>query len=303
MSAIVSAVEKFRKDFPGPLRVGVGIDGSELSEKAFDVACRILHNERGDRLYAIHVAAHRSRVPDPLHSAEHLQRSFERRAYHHRATMTFYAREKSGTDTTTGILSALAEELELDLLVVGAFGRKGEKVEVLGSVADGALRKSNCTVVVVRTTSYDLENSSAWTLAVDESKTSVHAFAAIVGRFAKKGDKITVMHASFNRDGGKVLAPFQHCLEHEFKGEYEADTEFCSMPYAGQNSVSAALMKFATDKQTDFLVMGISGWGKEKLGSVSEDVLMLSRVTAIAIKDPYEVRAKRAERQPELIKN
>ena len=43
----------------------------------------------------------------------------------------FYNRDKAGSNTGQA-LTALAEELDLDFLVVGAFGRKGDKLEMLG---------------------------------------------------------------------------------------------------------------------------------------------------------------------------
>lgn len=42
------------------------------------------------------------------------------------------------------------------------------------------------------------------------------------------------------------------------------------------------------EKDADVLVMGISGYGKQKLGSVTEEISTRATCTTIIIKDAYE---------------
>jgi nucleotide-binding universal stress UspA family protein len=43
-------------------------------------------------------------------------------------------------------------QCKADLLVVGSFGRKGEKLDFLGSVSDFTLRSSAASICIVRST-------------------------------------------------------------------------------------------------------------------------------------------------------
>jgi len=53
-------------------------------------------------------------------------------------------------------------------------------------------------------------------------------------------------------------------------------------------------------QDTDFLVLGISGYSKAKLGSISEECVTYSRCTCIVVKDPREVSTQRSGGKREL---
>jgi len=46
----------------------------------------------------------------------------------------------------------------------------------------------------VKTTSYDLEKACTWVMATDHSHHSQAAFALVIRRMAKPGDKVLVVH-------------------------------------------------------------------------------------------------------------
>jgi len=247
----------------------------------------------------MHVASESNEI-DPLHSSENLKIKFETRAlkFHVNASsLVFAARTKAKGQTTSEVLQAMCEDFLLDSLVVGAYGRKGEKVEVLGSVADNALRMSNCDVMVVRSTSYDLETNSTWVVSVDESETARLALATVMETYVKEGDVVYLMHSSFEAQGGRVLDSYKDVVA---KGGYkdkkvEFNFNFLSMPYKEQSSIPHALIMFAEDVQADFIALGIKGHKREKFGSVSDDLIHHSKhCSPFVIKHPYEVQSIRS---------
>lgn len=90
----------------------------------------------------------------------------------------FESVECEPTESTCHALTRLAEYLNVDILFVGSFGRKksdsvcDSDIHVLGSVADHSLRLSGVHVAVVRSTSYEIEDSSKFLIPVDLSDNS-----------------------------------------------------------------------------------------------------------------------------------
>mmetsp|Transcript_54948 Transcript_54948/g.174695 ORF Transcript_54948/g.174695 Transcript_54948/m.174695 type:complete len:116 (-) Transcript_54948:701-1048(-) len=65
-------------------------------------------------------------------------------------------------------------------------------------------------------------------------------------------------------------------------------------------AVATGILEFCDKKDTDFLVLGISGYSKAKLGSISEECVTYSRCTCIVVKDPREVSTQRSGGKREL---
>ncbi len=53
------------------------------------------------------------------------------------------------------------------------------------------------------------------------------------------------------------------------------------------------ILAAASELDSDVLVMGISGYGQKKLGSVSEHISQHASCTTIIIKDSYEILSNR----------
>lgn len=59
------------------LRVGVAIDGSKVSEKALLLGGRLLHPDRRDKIYILHIAdPNKPWLPDTL-TPEHLEHEYQ----------------------------------------------------------------------------------------------------------------------------------------------------------------------------------------------------------------------------------
>lgn len=58
--------------------------------------------------------------------------------------------EKSATQTVCEAVTALAAKCGIHLLVVGSYGRKGDKIDMLCSTSDYSLRESHSNVMIVR---------------------------------------------------------------------------------------------------------------------------------------------------------
>jgi hypothetical protein len=82
-------------------------------------------------------------------------------------TAEFASCEKAADQSTCEALTALAAAARVDLLVLGSYGRKGEKIDMLGSVSDYSLREAHSSVFVVRSTTATTDSqvsvgSQAW---------------------------------------------------------------------------------------------------------------------------------------------
>ncbi|KAL3131802.1 hypothetical protein ABBQ38_007518 [Trebouxia sp. C0009 RCD-2024] len=110
------------------LRVGVAIDGSGVSEKALLLGGRLLHPDRCDRLYILHISdPNKPWLPDTL-TPDHLEHEYQLKCHEQQLDGVWYKKEKAKGQTTCEALVELTEELQVDILVVGSFGRKGERM-------------------------------------------------------------------------------------------------------------------------------------------------------------------------------
>ena len=134
------------------LIIGVGVDGSANGDRALEAAAAIFVPKRGDKLVLLHVSdSTKTYLPRHL-QPRHLESSYADRAFALRVPTEWACAEKAPGQSTYDALTALAEARRVALLVVGSFGRKGEKsaADALGSVSESSLRRSNCSVLVVR---------------------------------------------------------------------------------------------------------------------------------------------------------
>lgn len=66
------------------LRVGIAIDGSGVSEKALILGSRLLHPDRRDSLYILHVAdPSKGWLPENL-SPDHLEHEYQLKCHEHK---------------------------------------------------------------------------------------------------------------------------------------------------------------------------------------------------------------------------
>ncbi len=74
----------------------------------------------------------------------------------------------------------LADSQRINLLVVGSFGRKGEKIDMLGTVSDYSLREAHCSVCVIRSVTPNTANGHRYMFATDGSRAAALAFCALI---------------------------------------------------------------------------------------------------------------------------
>ena len=77
MVASVSAISLPKDLTKRKLKVGVAIDGSKVSEKALSLGGRLLHPDRLDKIYILHVSdPNKPWLPDTL-TPEHLEHEYQ----------------------------------------------------------------------------------------------------------------------------------------------------------------------------------------------------------------------------------
>lgn len=142
-------------------KILVGLDNSDPSWRAFDLALELAKSLDLGKVGAIHVG----KSTEPLDKAEEMARGEGIEIEKHLvegsnldpAVVNFAEREGieleehlSGESEADSKIVKFAEEEGYDHIVVGSRGNTGIKRVLLGSVADGVVRKAHCPVTVVR---------------------------------------------------------------------------------------------------------------------------------------------------------
>ena len=77
---------------------------------------------------------------------------------------------------------------------MGSFGRKGEKLDMLGTVSDQSLRSCNCHVAVVKSGSFQpLDSGAKFLLATDCSQSAGYALLVTIHQLMRPADELTVL--------------------------------------------------------------------------------------------------------------
>jgi nucleotide-binding universal stress UspA family protein len=117
-------------------------DLSAASRSAFNLACRIAR-DRGARVVALHVVPRANRrsaevvIGDPLARLRQIA-----------PDVPIDTRIESGDPA--GVILRTANEMECDLIVMGAHGRTGLRRRRVGHVTDEVLQKADCPVLTMR---------------------------------------------------------------------------------------------------------------------------------------------------------
>ncbi|GFH07350.1 uncharacterized protein HaLaN_02137, partial [Haematococcus lacustris] len=183
---------------PKPAAAPVAVDGSQMSERAAQVAARFCDVKRGDKLVVMHISdSHKAYLP------RHLQPAHLKNYYHDLAAATklgvraeWQCREKDEGMSTCQTLTKMADRLAVDLLVLGSFGRKGEKLDMLGSVSDFSLRESAASLCIVRSTSSNFDRQAKFLFATDGSRAAALAFVMLVSKIRRAMDIVAVTMVS-----------------------------------------------------------------------------------------------------------
>jgi nucleotide-binding universal stress UspA family protein len=204
---------------------------------------------------------------------------------HHVGT-EWVCREKQEGASTLQSLTTVAERQRIDILVLGSYGRKGEKLEMLGTTSDGALRSSHASICIVRSTSTKIGNACRYTFASDGSHASGIAFSVLVHFLALPSDIINVVIVT-THDGGHDQEVADHYASVLKEANLAGSAVIKRLP--ATKPIHSGILDYVNEQSTDILVIGVSGYGAKKLGSVSETISREALCTTLVIKDGYQV--------------
>ena len=122
----------------------VAVDDSSCAAAALDAALRVAVADRG-RIHVVHVVP--DDEPEPLlpRGMEHVRRAAA--AARRSGTKVF---EYFEAGPAAAKICAFAERLQANLVAVGSHGRSGVARALMGSVAEGVVRRAPCPVLVTK---------------------------------------------------------------------------------------------------------------------------------------------------------
>ena len=104
MGASVSAISLPKDLTKRKLKVGVAIDGSKVSEKALSLGGRLLHPDRRDKIYILHVAdPNKPWLPDSL-TPEHLHHEYQLKCHDQKVVLVCQYRQHQQTTAHPSLL-------------------------------------------------------------------------------------------------------------------------------------------------------------------------------------------------------
>jgi nucleotide-binding universal stress UspA family protein len=142
-------------------RIFVPVDNSDTSNLALDEAIRLAKDE-GATLILAHIVArpsysihnreeleHTSTVESEMQIGQAIMKTAMQRAHLAGLKPEEIVREAAGESIASAILEA-AEASQAELIVMGTHGRTGLMHMLVGSVAEGLLRKSRLPILMIR---------------------------------------------------------------------------------------------------------------------------------------------------------
>lgn len=276
------------------LTVGVGVDGSDACDAALREAALLVRPKRGDRLLLLHVSdGAKAYLPRHL-QPRHLSDAYTAKSSALRVPADWVCAEKKPGQSTHDALIALAEAKRVALLVVGSFGRKGEKDEdgALGTVSGHSLRRSNCSVLVVRARGGGGGGSGGaagggrkYLFATDFSRAAAIAFCTLARQLAVP-DRDSVVVATSTREHERVESEARFEPYRKLMAARGVRGECVLHRVDAGERVSGGILDVAASVGADVLVVGVGGYGKGlKLGSVSEELSTRANCSALILKD------------------
>lgn len=273
------------------MTIGVAIDGSDACTHAYIQAAKMSRPHCNIRL--LHVAPLDDAKEDYRTGRDHLIRQFDmlHSTLIPSTNQTFHVKQRPSADTATSkILLELAQEHDVDILFIGTFGRKGtagrieergglQRITSMGSTATTALREAPCNICLTSTkggvekaTQAVISAPTKWCLATDMGASSTSALFSLVTNVATEGDAVHTIAADFDDKSADAVKQVGEFLKTQTK--VKGSVEFVQMPcqkLSDATSVPEALVFFAEENKTDFLVVGVVG--SKPLGSVMSDVV------------------------------
>ncbi|PNH05119.1 hypothetical protein TSOC_008646 [Tetrabaena socialis] len=260
-----------------------------MAERGMGAALAFFNSRRGDTFTIIHISdLTKSYLSKHLHPS-HLKNYYIDLAYGARVKADWLCREKEEGRTTCESLTRLAERSGTDLLVLGSWGRKGEKLDALGTVSEFTLRQSRCSLCIVRSTGATGfggggTGGARYLFATDGSHAAHLAFSFLLAYVLRPADFVVVVTVTAE-DGTAESRVIQQYSEYMRKRKVNGECHVRCVDRLS-TTVPEGIVDAVAAYSCDVLVMGISGYGRKKLGSVSEDISTRASCTTLLIKDP-----------------
>lgn len=253
----------------------VAVDFSRLSDRAMDYALSfarrydstvIAAHVISPALYTASSAASMYGGMDPLPYLDAVQRELK-----HRLEELASAAADSGVKCIPELvdggiaeqLRAIADERDIDLIVIGTHGAERWDRLVMGSVAESVTHNARCPVLTVGPRVFRRPKFEASLkqiiYATDFSSDSVHAAPYALSLAQEYAAKITVAHVlpsalRTQQDREQLAAFFKHELEKLVPDEAQAwcEPDFV-LEYGG---CSEAIVELALERDADLIVLG-----------------------------------------------
>ncbi|GFR40469.1 hypothetical protein Agub_g1029 [Astrephomene gubernaculifera] len=298
----VEAVDLEVKKRQGPsLSIGCAVDGSQMSDRAMAAALCLFNNRRGDKFTVLHISDSTKTYLSKHLQPAHLKNYYVDMAHGARVKSEWLCREKEEGRSTCECLTRLADKLGADLLVLGSWGRKGEKLDMLGTVSDFSLRQSHCSICIVRSTGASIgaitggggggtgvvQRPAKYLFATDCSHAAHLAFCFLVNYMYRPSDTVHVVMVTAN-DGVEERKSLEQYRDYIRKRKLNGETHVKCIDRL-VSTVPEGIVDAVAEYGCDVLVVGISGYGRKKLGSVSHDLSTRASCTTIIIKDSRDV--------------
>lgn len=241
------------------------------------------------KVYVIHVFPRNWASEAGVRGPDYHKNEFENRGRAQNIDVFWRQQEEIDDRSVCDLVKQLAEESRIHFIAMGAFGQANagdsDAIQVLGRTADSALRNMHSSNVIVKSSSFDLEEQRTFVFATDHSDAAQAAFAVFCYNIVKEGDICHVVYTSKVVEKTTILAAYENELA---KKKVDERSRCALIKINEDDNVSDEVCQFARKTQADFLVLGVSGYNKAKLGSVSEAVVKTATCTVIVVKDPSE---------------
>ena len=178
-------------------------------------------------------------------------------------------------------IEALVQESGSHAIVIGTHGRTGLARTVLGSVAEGLVRRSDVPVVSVHEN--DVMRTGPIAVAIDESPAAHAALETAVAIASARGMPIALIHASDSRrpDPGRVNALLTGAAKRARMRDVRTETLVRS------GHPSSTLLAVADELECCMIVTGTHGrpfFERLAIGSVAAYILEHARVPVVTVR-------------------
>ena len=284
-------------------------DFSDASEKAFNYAIAIarLH---GSKIYLVHVLRPEftSVVPEPPSDWVRHEAEREMEALASRSELEPIAHETVvRMGSVWSVLSAVVDQENIDLIMLGTHGRGGLKKLLLGSVAEEVVRKVSCPVITVGP-HIDISLSTAGDFHRILFATDFHPASAKALEYAlllanQFRAKLILLHlmppavlpspgVTFYNEKAvdKWQAKERASAEHRLEEMLPVSIRLWSEPeyVVGFDFVADGILKVAAEQKADLIIMGANRSISAKvsahaLKAVSYEVIRRSRCPVLTV--------------------